>query len=163
MSGRTKEKKMTEFETVKLSFLPGFPDVSIYCKTKEEGKVSQVFEEEQKVSEGKEPKGEQEPPLAIYWAPTMLQMLSVTSTLALSQKAEKQSVISKPQYNPPGSLYCSRVREEETETWRSYINSPEWYSNDNNENDWKLTVSSTTADCQTSALPFYNKPCWYAC
>lgn len=59
------EKKMTEFETVKLSFLPGFPDVSIYCKTKEEGKVRQVFEEEQKVSEGKEPKGEQEPPLFI--------------------------------------------------------------------------------------------------
>ena len=92
----------------------------------------------------------------------MLQMLSVTSTLALSQKAEKRSVISKPQYNPPGSLYCSRVREEEIETWRSYTNSPKSYSNDNNKNDWKLTMSSTTADYQISARPFYNKPCWYA-
>ena len=56
---------MTEFETVKLSSLPGFPDVSIYSKTKEEGKVRQVFEQGVKVSKGKEPKGEQEPLLTI--------------------------------------------------------------------------------------------------
>lgn len=54
---------MTEFETVKLSSLPGFPDVSIYSK--EEGKVRQVFEQGEKVSKGKEPKGEQEPLLTI--------------------------------------------------------------------------------------------------
>ena len=137
---------MTEFETVKLSFLPGFPDVSIYSKTKEEGKVGQVFEGE-KVSEGKEPKGEQEPPLTISEAPTMLQMLSVISTRALSQKAEERPVISNSQYNLPGRLYCPPVRAEEIETWRSYINSPKSYSNDNNKNDRKPIKSSMTTDC----------------
>ena len=142
---------MTEFETVKLSSLPGFPDVSIYSK--EEGKVRQVFEQGEKVSKGKEPKGEQEPLLTISWAPTMLQMLSVVSTRALSQKAEERPVISNSQYNLPGPLYCPPVTAEEIETWRSYINSPKLYSNDNNKNDRKPIMSSMPTDYLVSVLP----------
>lgn len=95
--------------------------------------------------------------LSTYYAPD-----AVVSTLALSQKAEERSVISNSQYNLPGSLHCLPVRDEETEAWRSYINSPKLHSNDNNKNDRKLIMSSMTTDYPISALPFYKKPCWYA-
>ena len=46
----------------------------------------------------------------------MLQMLSVVSTRALSQKAEERPVISNSQYNLPGRLYFPPVTAEEIET-----------------------------------------------
>lgn len=76
------------------------------------------------------------------------------------------SVIFNSQYKPPGSPYCPHVRDEEIETWRSYVNSPKSYSNDNNNNR-KLIIASTITDYPISALPFNNKPwfclaAWYA-